>query len=696
MARMSDRDIVGAASSAVAASANWLNSTLARARETSLRYYRGDPFGNEIDGRSQVVSRDVAQYIDTVMPSLMRIFGGGDEIVRFEPAQQADEKAAKQATDYCNWIWTQQNNGFMTFHHWFKDALLNKIGTVKIWWDDAPERVREVYRGLTEAELQALQDDPDIEVGEVTPAMVPMVGPDGVPVMMPAFDAVVVKLNKIGRVCVEPVPGEEFIFGSRARSDADSDILGHRTKKTKTQLLEAGYDEEVVDGLFQGDQGDLLGEVTARFEDVDDSSQDGDKGTGEEDLEVVEAYLRLDVDGDGRSEYVKVCYSGNTLLDVEEVDDHPFASVTPIPMPHRMVGMSMADQTMDIQLTKSTVWRQMLDNLYLVNMPQMEAVVDQVNIEDLLTRRTGGVVRVKQPGMLKPLVTPPLGAEPYQMIEYLDTVGEQRTGATRYNQGLDANTLNKTATGINLIQNAAAQRVELIARVFAESGVKRAFRRILQLVCKHQQKVRVIRLRGEWVDMDPRSWRDNMDMTVSVGLGTGNRDQIMAHMMTLLQTDFEIVKLQGGVAGPLVTAPNVYAKLMKLTEAAGLKGEGFYTDPEAPQTQQAMEQQPEKPDPKMVETQAKIAAQQAEAQASMALDTQKAQHQALLDEQRMQHEVRLAEVKLAADVEIARMKAQIDGEIARMKAAAEAMRAAQQMERDEYRADAESMRRDDD
>lgn len=634
MPRMSDREIVAAAAAAVTGSANWLNSTLARQRETALRYYRGDPFGNEIDGRSQVVSRDVAQYIDTVMPSLMRIFGGGDEIVRFEPTQQADEDQAQQATDYCNWIWTQQNDGFMVFHDWFKDGLINKLGTIKIWWDDRPEQVREVYRGLTDAELKALGDDPDIEVGETTPTQVPLVGPDGVPVMVPAFDAVVTKTNKIGRVRVEAVPPEEFGFGRRAKSDTDAGILYHRTRKTKTQLLEAGYDKDIVSRLFAGDQGDLLGEVITRFEDVDDNPTRNVAGTPDDDVEVIEAYLHLDIDDDDRTEYVKVCYSGSILLDVEEVDDHPFANVTPIPMPHRMVGLSMADQLMDVQLTKSTVWRQVLDNLYLVNSPQVEAVVDQVNIDDLLNRRPGGVVRVKQPGMTRPLVTPALGKEPYTMIEYLDTVAEQRTGATRYNQGLDANTLNKTATGINLIQNAAAQRIELIARVYAETGVKRAFRRILQLICKHQQKSRVIRLRGKWVEMDPRAWHDNMDMTVTVGLGTGNRDQVMAHMNALLQTDLEIVKLQGGVQGPLVTASNVYNKLKKLVEAAGLKGDGFYTDPDSDEAKAMAAQKAQQPppvDPKVEETKAKIAMQQQEGQARLQLDAQKATQAAELE-----------------------------------------------------------------
>lgn len=288
MAKMPDQEIVAAAAAAVTGSANWLSGTLTRQRETALKYYRGDPFGNEVKGRSQVVSRDVAQQIDTMMPSFMRIFGGGDEIVRFEPTQKQDEQVAKQATDYVNWIWTQQNNGFVIFHDWFKDALLNKLGTVKIYWDDTPERVRERYRGLTEAELRLLGDDEDIELGEITGDRVMLPGPDGMPVEIPVFNAVVTKTNRTGRVRVEPVPPEEFIFGRRAKSDEDAGILGHRANKTKSDLLGMGYDADVVEKLFQSDSDIMLSEVTTRFEDVDDDPTRSGSDNSDDEVEVVE------------------------------------------------------------------------------------------------------------------------------------------------------------------------------------------------------------------------------------------------------------------------------------------------------------------------------------------------------------------------------------------------------------------------
>lgn len=645
----------------VAAADGGDSSTLARQRIDAEKYYRGDPFGDEVTGRSQVVSRDVAQYVDSQMPSLMRVFASGDEVVVFEPTGPEDVEGARQATDYVNWIW-RQNDGFLRFHHWFKDGLLFKLGVVKVWWDDTPKVTRERYRGLTDAQLQSLQGDADIEVGEVETQTIP--GPEG---LIALHDVAVVKTNRGGRVKAMNVPPEEFRFGQRTRDDSESSVFAHVRKMPRGELIAMGYPADEVVNLSGGSDGDNDAQKIERFRDVDDGRV---TTASEDDVEVVEAYFRYALEDDEAPRHWMVTYSGSTVLACEEVDDHPFACVTPILMPHRLVGLSTADQTMDIQRAKSTIQRQMLDNMYLQNMPQIGAVEGQANLDDLLTRRTGGVVRLKNPNALVPIPTTPLGQEPYQMIEYLDTQGEQRTGATRYNQGIDANSLNKTASGINLIQNAAAQRLELIARVYAETGVKRAFRRILSLVQKHQTAPQMIRLRGQWVPMDPRGWSTSMDMTVTVGLGNGNKDQTLAHIMTLLQLDQQIVTMQGGVNGPLVTAENIYNKLKKLIEAAGLRSvEPYYTDPADPKVREMMAQQPPKPDPKMVEVQGKLEVEKMQAQARLASDAAKAQQDMQHAQQNAALEERLALMKAETEAQIEREKAALQAELAQQKAA---------------------------
>ena len=311
--------------------------------------------------------------------------------------------------------------------------------------------------------------------------------------------------------------------------------------------------------------------------------------------------------------------SGDTILSNEPCDGHPFAGWSPIPIPHKLVGMSVHDEVRDIQLVKTGIMREVQNGIYLANRPQREVVDGQVNIDDLLVPKIGGLVRVKQPGQVQNLAAAFDLPGSMTLIEYWDGVRESRTGSTRYNQGQDANSLNKTATGISLISNASHAREELMSRQFAE-GLKDLFRRILKLVCTHQDKAEVIRISGKWTEMDPREWSDEYDMTVTVGLGTGDKQQQLQNLMQLMQVDQQIVQLQGGVSGPLLTAGNIFEKLKRLPEAMGFKGlDDFYSDPGNAQ------QQPAKPDPQAQAEAAKQQDDQQRAQAQMQLDAHNAE-----------------------------------------------------------------------
>jgi hypothetical protein len=619
MPKMSDHDLKVVVAEHIRNAADAQGGRLAQERALAERYYRGERLGNELDGRSQVVSRDVAEAVDAMLPSLMKIFAGGDEVVRFEPVGPEDEEAARQATDYVNWIWNRQNDGFSVFYGWFKDALLKKVGIVKIWWDEGDEARRETYEGLSDAEWRLVAEDPSIEIvghrDYPDPMMLAVIAaappavlqgaadavgaggadaeapPDGhggaAPPASPVpllHDCIVRRKRRVGRVRIMPVPPEEFLIARGAASLDEAGFVAHRVKRTVSDLLAMGYPRAKVLALESDGALDFAPERLQRFADEGGLLADAAAlDPAMRSVSVTECWLKVDADGDGIAELRHVTVAGEgdmVLLENEETDGHPFAALCPNPLPHRFWGLSVADQTLDLQLVKTTLWRGALDSLYLANAPQLGVLDGKVNVEDLLNRRPGGIVRMKEAGALMPIATQPVSGEAFQMIEYLDTVREQRTGITRYNQGLDADTLNKTATGINAIQSASQQRLELIARIFAETGVKRAFKRVLELVAKHQQAPRIIRLRNRWVAMDPRGWSDEMDLTVTVGLGTGNRDQQVLTLLKLLDLDERIVALQGGVAGPLVTARNVYNKLVKLVEAAGLKSaESYYSDP---------------------------------------------------------------------------------------------------------------------
>jgi hypothetical protein len=343
----------------------------------------------------------------------------------------------------------------------------------------------------------------------------------------------------------------------------------------------------------------------------------------------------------------------------EAIRARPQTAVTPILMPHCFYGLSIADLVMDLQLIKSTVLRQILDNLYLSNNGR-HVISDQVNLDDMMTSRPGGIVRLKSgatpaQGHVMPLETPLVAAAAFPVLEYLDGVREGRTGVTRYTQGLDADTLNKTATGISQIMAAAQARIELIARVFAETGVTDLFRKILRLVGRHQHGPRIIRLRNRWVPMDPRSWNSEMDVSVCVGLGTGSRDQMLGHLNAILGIQAQAIQQQGGVNGPLVTLGNVYNTLAKIVENAGLKpADAFFTRPDE---RPAPPPPPPPAMPALPDLQLLALQQQAKVDAArLALASRKAEAEMALDRAKLEAEMALKRDELAAQLALEREK----------------------------------------
>jgi hypothetical protein len=605
MSKMTESELKAILSAEISDSIGHIGGELSEQRRKALDYYLGQPFGNEIEGRSKVVSTDVSDTIEWILPSLLRIFTAGDDVVRYEPTGPEDDEVARQATEYANWIFNRDNPGFLILYTIMKDALLQKNGIGKVWWEDAEEERREVYRQKTPEETQMLLADPDVELLELREYQAERIGIDatGAVVALPVsyHDVTVKRRSRNGRVRVTPVPPEEFLISRRARGIEEAAFVGHRVRRTVSELLALGYDRKIVEALPDAVEDEPTGEERARFDFDDTGDPGGSHGLNRAMREVwiTECYIRADWDGDGIAERRKITVggSGEEILDNEPWDGPlPFISLTPIIMPHRFFGLSVADLVMDLQLIKSTILRQILDNLYLSNNGR-HVISDQVNLDDMLTVRPGGIVRLKSGAMpgqghVLPLDTPLVAAQAFPMLEYLDGVREGRTGVTRYNQGLHAETLNKTAAGINQIMTAAQQRVELIARVFAETGIKDLFRKILELVGKHQSAPRIIRLRNRWVPMDPRSWNTQMDLSINVGLGTGNRDQMLTHLQNLLGIQVQAIKLQGGAAGPIVTLDNIYNTLAKLVENAGLKSvDAYFTAPgampPAPQPPQA-------------------------------------------------------------------------------------------------------------
>ncbi|TXH46555.1 MAG: hypothetical protein E6Q97_29255 [Desulfurellales bacterium] len=573
--KITDDELLATCEQEIRHTMGYLGGKLSEQRRKAMYYYLGKAQGDlsppQIDGRSSVVSTDVADTVEWMLPSLVDIFLSSDNTVEFEATHPQYEEQAKLATQYCNHILHKDNPGFVILTTMFKDALLQKNGVVKVWWDRNKEDVREEYDGLTAEQVQALEQDKTVELVEGSTVIDQLTGEQ-------TFNVAVKRTVSTGKVCIEAVPPEEFLISREAKDIQNARMVAHRVLRTISDLRSAGYKN--VDNISGEDANAMTNpERMERISYDDDMPLMMTAAVNNEAERLVwvhECYLRADRNGDGIAECLKVVIAGGQILEIEEVEAAPFASVTPIMLPHRFFGRSIADVTMETQRVKTSLIRASLDGVYQSLNGRTYAVDGQVNLDDLLTNRPGGVVRVKQVGAVGALNEgrPDLGAA-QSLLEYMETVKENSSGWTRYSQGTSSDSLNQTATGVGIITNRGDMRVKMIARQFAETGVKEMFLLILKLVSQYQDKERMISVAGKWVAMNPREWHNQFNIRINVGLGTGDKQQLVQQLMQVAQMQQQLFQL--GIATP----DNVFAVTTKITEALGFKQpELFFTNPQ--------------------------------------------------------------------------------------------------------------------
>tara|TARA_R110001606_G_scaffold117173_1_gene246581 strand:+ start:2728 stop:4785 length:2058 start_codon:yes stop_codon:yes gene_type:complete len=659
MAKMDDVEFQSIVRNEIEQAIGHYDTEYSQNRIDAMDYYLGEPFGNEQSEHSQVVSTEVSDTIEHIMPSLMRIFTQSDDYVRFVPQGPEDVAIAEQASDYCNWIINNDNRGFEIVHNWFKDALILKTGIVKYYWDETSDVKSEYYEGLSSEELTVLLADEEVEVVEQEEFIEGegFVMPDGTIVPPPVYYNVKVKRTEYqGRVAIENVPPEEFLISNRAKSLEDAPFVAHRTTMTVSELVEMGFDRDEVEQYAGYTDLDMNEERTSRFEDLETGLTYDSTDPTMRNVLVTESYIRSDYDGDGVAEFRRVLAVGNGyhILENEECDEVPFAMLSPILMPHRAIGRSIAELVMDVQLIKSTLMRQLLDNIYNTNNSRVVAVEGQVNLDDLLTNRPGGIVRTRQIGAVQPLQVPDVSSSVFPALNYMDNVREQRTGISKQSMGLDADALQSTtATAVAAMQAASQGKIEMIARVFAETGVRRLFRGILHLVSKYQNKDKIIRLRNEFVTMSPREWENMYDVQINVGLGTAQKTEQMQFLMATAAKQEQIIA-QMGQDNPLVSLSQYRNTLAKVAELAGFKdSEQFYASAQEVEmkvqmaAQQKM-QQGQQQDPVMALEQQKFQAEMQMKQAQFAAEQEMKVKQMEMDFQ-LKREQADAELQLRRD-----------------------------------------------
>lgn len=598
---------------------DFIDEEISPRRALATEYYKGDLFGDEEDGRSQVVSRDVRDTVNAMIPSLMRVFFSAENMVEYAPNGPEDIPFAKQATDYARFVVECDNDGFSVLSAAIKDALVRKSGILKWYWDTSVTVSSTEYTGLGDMEMTALYgedgvevemlaqyDDPEAEkVAPIEPTVDPMTG-EVTPVQIPQlFDVRVTRKTPANRIVICAVPPEEFIIDRRARSIEDAQLVGHRRMMTVSELVAMGYDPEMVENYAStGGELDDNDEYLARTDQYGTDYQGVVKR-----VLYVESYVKYDYDGDGIAELRKVCTMGDgyEIVANDPADEAPFAVMCPDPEPHLFFGYSVAENVMDIQRIKSSLMRGMLDSLAQSITPRTAIVDGQVNMDDVLNNEVGAVIRQRAPGMVTPFETNFLGASAMPVLAYMDEVKENRTGISKAAAGLDADALqSSTKAAVSATLSASQQQIEMIARYFAV-GVKRMYKGILGLMKKHQNRSRVIRLRNEWVPVDPSVWPADMDVVINVGFGRGNEDDRM-NFLAQVAAKQEAILAQAGVDNPLVGMAEYRNTLAKMVNLAGFKNaEEFFKDPaKAPPPAPPA---PPQPEPAMILAQAQAKAE---------------------------------------------------------------------------------------
>lgn len=630
---MSEEQLQGVISAEITDAISFIDDDIGGSRALATEYYYGDLFGDEEEGRSQVVSMDVRDTVQGILPSLMRIFFGPERVVEFAPQGPEDVQSAEQATDYVDFIFKRDNPGFKILHSAFKDALVRKCGIVKYWWDESVEVRAESFSMLDEQSMMMLTSDPDIEISAVREYPVPGTEPqnEAQGIMTPPpmmYDVEIKRRIKTGKVKIEALPPEEFLIDRRAKSIEDATFVGHRTMKTVSDLVAMGYDyDEMVEASGNGNDFDNNQEYTARnpFA-VISTSNNGDPSS--KSVMYIEGYLKVDFDGDGIAEMRRICTigTGNKVIRNEIVSERQFADFCPDPEPHTFFGMCPADVVMDIQRIKSNVQRGILDSLAQSIHPRTAIVEGQANMEDVLNTEVGAVIRMRAPGMVQPFTTPFVGQAAFPMLDYLDDIKQTRTGISKAAAGLDADALQSTTkAAVSATVNAAHQHIEMIARIFAETGLRKLFTGILKLVVENQDRARMVRLRNTFVPIDPRSWDAKMDVIVNVGVGDGTiEDRINILNQVAMRQEMLIEKT--GPNNPVVSLPQYTNTLTKLLQLAGIKDSTNYFN-QLPVDFQLPEPPAPKPTPE--EILAQVQAQ------SIQADIQKKAAELQLDRERM-------------------------------------------------------------
>lgn len=646
------------------------DDTLDDERATALKFYNGESFGDEEEGRSQIVTRDVAEVIDYMVPSVLRTMVSGDRVVEFEALDSGFKDVLEEATEAVAQQFMQEQSGWRILHDSLKSGLLEKTGAIKCMVEEVRTRRQEE---ITASQYAQMGDELEIIEAEPIGALAAMSEEERLLAQQQPPEALdglgpvlrVTWFETSPRFVDIPLPNEEFAVARDARSLEESIYYRHRIRKSLSELRDMGLDSDLI-GLEDSNVAstELTRARDGQRQEVDDYREGPNRQVW-----LLEEYCRYDLDGDGLAEFLRVQRVGRVILSVEEIDYGTVEEWCPFPMPHRRVGHSLADKVMDIQRTRSVLMRQILDNIYMANRPRIivpESDIGDSTIDDILTPNLGALIRPKGTGQgLRPLAIPFTAGASLPIMETLVGERESRTGITRLNQGLDADALNKTATGTALMQASGQQIEEYIARNFAEF-IGRVFAKKYRLMRDFGRPFQII-VDGEAKTVDPTKWPDEMRVMIRVGLGSGRKEQRIQHRMMLLN----LQQQAAGAGDPHVGPKQIYHTVKGLVADLNMgQGRDYYEDPEQMPTPEG----PPEPSPELAKVQAQMQIEQAKVQAKLQADQaaheaemvkSQAKHQ--LEQQTAMMKLQMEQARDQAAAQLARDKAQFEADLARAK-----------------------------
>ena len=654
---MPEDEFLGIVRSKLTDSKDFVDQWLSPDRAKATEYYLSREFGDEETGRSQYVDSTLRDTVNAILPSLLKIFFSSERVVEFVPRQPEDEPFSEQATEYIRWLFAQKNRGYMILHSAFKDALIKGNAFLKVFHQEVEDVTTHQYTGLDDDTLASLMSDPDIEISAIDSQPIEVAGADVPMEELPMIhDVSIQKRTSEGQIKIENLPPEEFLFNRRNKglTDPSCDFVCHRRIMTLSELQAMGYDtEDLEEYAGKGNYFDNQEEFVSRRPEIQ-------SGEGSEQVETAgkrvlysEIYTKIDFDQDGFQEWRRVCLigeEGDHLLMNEPCDGHPFIALTPFPEPHDPLGsLSMWHMLRDIQRVKSNILRSMLDSLSLSVHPRISFIDGECSVSDLMNNSVGALIRMRSPNAVQPLNIPYVGQQAEGVLGYFDTIREERTGITRAAAGLDPEVLqSSTRQAVNQTITQSQEKITLIARTLAEAGIKDLFKTLLKLVVTHQDQPTVLRLRNQWVPMQPQSWDSMMDVEVNVGLGAGDEAHKFNMLTTISQKQEEILQ-RVGPDNPLVDISQLYNTYSKLAELAGYKDPSqFFKDPrlEPPKP-------PKPPEPSPEELLAEVQKQEIQARmqveaAKLALATDQAQTDAALKSAELETDAALKMAELKA------------------------------------------------